>query len=350
MKRLIIADVKSNNNNGKCSGHYFAVAHNYLKLYGDCSEVKVAGGPIFKTAFNESQMFPLPHDSIVGTNQIINKLRTLKNCRFLFRNTTKEDVIVFQHSGASTTFMGIALFGSKKNNIYVIQYDTDAISSPLKRVIYRFAKPKIKGFICPSQRIALSYGINGCIVTDYIYSKNTINEGMQYDDRVYDIAIVGSISPDKGVVESVKALSTTNLRVLVAGQADSQQSEALVKISNSAHNITLALGFVGNEEYYGYIRQAKYCMLNYHGVYEDRSSGVVLDILFNGTPILGHRCKALQFVEDENVGLLFDDVESFDFSVLYDKDIYRSLQVGICSYLDKQRVYKQDVINYLRLI
>ena len=33
MKNIIIADLKSNNNKGKSTGHYFAVAQNYFELY-----------------------------------------------------------------------------------------------------------------------------------------------------------------------------------------------------------------------------------------------------------------------------------------------------------------------------
>lgn len=349
MKRLIIADVKSNNNHGKCTGHYFAVAQNYLDLYSKICPTIVAGGPIFKDNFKECQIFPLPFDSIVGMNPIINKWNTLNNCRYLFKSIQNNDVVVMQHSGASTTFMGIALFAKKKHNVFVIQYDTEAISTPLKRIIYHWAKRKIKGFICPSERITKAYDKEGCIVTDYIYPNEKTNIATPFENKVYDIAIVGSICPDKGVVEAVKQLAKTKLRVLVAGMADIKQTAVIKEICQSASNIELKLGFVSDNDYYGYIQKARYCMLNYHGVYEDRSSGVVLDILFEGTPILGHRCKALQFVEKEKVGLLFDNVANFNFDAINDKSLYTSLQKSIVCYLNKQKAYKEKMIDYLNL-
>ena len=349
MKRLIIADIKSNNNHGKCTGHYFAVAQNYLDLYSDICQTVVAGGPIFKKNFDDTQLLPLPYDCIVGNNPIINKWHTLKNCHYLFKSIKNDDVIVMQHSGASTTFMGIALFAKKKHNIFVIQYDTEAVSTPLKRMIYRLAKRNIKGFICPSERIAEAYGKEGCIVTDYIYPNEKVDIDTSFENKIYDIAIVGSICPDKGVVEAVKQLTNTQLRVLVAGKANIEQASVLKDICQSASNIELKLGFINENDYYSYIRRARYCMLNYHGVYEERSSGVVLDILFNGTPILGHRCKALQFVEKENVGLLFDNIANFDFNAINDKNRYTSLQKGIVCYLNKQKAYRQKIINYLNL-
>lgn len=49
MKRLILADVKSLNIKGKSIGHYFTLAQNYIDLFGDYCQVKIAGGPIYKT-------------------------------------------------------------------------------------------------------------------------------------------------------------------------------------------------------------------------------------------------------------------------------------------------------------
>lgn len=350
MKRLIIADVKSYNKNEKSTGHYFALAQNYLNLYQNVCEVKVAGGPIFATRFKKDNLFPLPYDFKFTKNWLLNKWKVLQNCRHLFRNTSIDDIIILQQSGLSTAIMGIALFASRKRNIYLIAYDTEAVTSFTKRLIYQFAKPKIKGVLCPNKSVADAYGISNCIVTDYIYPEDKEIIPIAYENKKYDIAIVGSIWPDKGVLEAVKYLSNTQYRVIVAGKGDETLTKQIKEICKSAENIEPHIGFVKDEDYCEYIRQARFCMLNYRGVYEDRSSGVVLDILFNGTPILGHRCKALKFVEDENIGILFNDLKDFDFSIIKDKTLYASLLNGIAQYLNKQKTYKQKVVNYLRLI
>lgn len=349
MKKLIIADVKSSNNHGKCIGHYFAVAQNYLDLYQSVCEVKVAGGPIFATQFRENNLFPLPYDFTSTKKWLLNKWKVLQNCRHLFRNTSIDDIIILQQSGLSTAIMGIALFASRKRNIYLIAYDTEAVTSYTKKLIYQFAKPKIKGVLCPNKSVADAYGISNCIVTDYIYPEDKKTIPIAYENKKYDIAIVGSIWPDKGVLETVKCLSKTQYRVLVAGKGDKTITKQIEDICKSAENIELHIGFVKDEDYCKYIRQARFCMLNYRGVYENRSSGVVLDILFNGTPIIGHRCKALKFVEDENIGILFNDLKDFDFSIIKDKTHYAALLNGIAQYLNKQKTYKQKVVNYLGL-
>lgn len=350
MKKLIIADVKSYNNNGKSTGHYFAVAQNYLDLYKDCCEVKVAGGSIFKTHFKPKDIFLLPYDYIPSMNWLKNKFRVLMNCRYLFRHVTADDVIVMQHSGASTTLIGIALFATKKNNINLIQYDTDALSSLSKRIIFKLAKHRIKSILCPNQNIADAYGLPSCIVTDYIYPKDGYKNSILFEKKKYDIAIVGSICPDKGVIEAARTLVKTNYRVIIAGKANKQLADELHKICDRSENIELNIGFIKNEDYYEYIRNARFCVLNYHGVYEYRSSGVVLDILFNGTPIIGHKCKALNFISTSNVGYLFDNINNVNFDDIIKKEMYENYQKGIETYLNTQKKYKQNIVNFLHLV
>lgn len=348
MRRLIIADVKSNSINGKSVGHYFSIAQNYLELYRKVIPIYVAGGPIFKQRFANVDIFPLPFDSIVGKCSLINKWNSLKNCRYLFKHTNRDDVVVLQHSGAVTTFLGIALFAPQKRNIYVIQYDTDALSSLVKKIIFRMARNKIKGILCPNETIGKAYDIDYCCITDYIYP--SFDKQLKYSllqDKVYDFSIVGSISPDKGTVEAAAFFSNTNYKVLIAGKANEAESAELKKIAQSSPNIELHLGYVSDDDYKKYISSAKYCLLNYRGVYADRSSGVVLDILFSGIPVVGRKCNALSFIHAENVGVLYDDISKFNFPSIFNESTYKKLQMGLSRYLVKQKEYREKVIKFL---
>lgn len=349
MKRLIIADVKSNNNKGKSTGHYFAVAQNYLDLYSDCCEVKIAGGPIFKTHFDEKDMFLLPYDFIPSVNWLKSKWRVLKNCKYLFKNAQPDDIIVIQQSGLSTAIMGIALFAKKKSNVYVIAYDTDAVTSSIKRLIYKLAKHKIKGLLCPHKHVADAYAIPSCIVTDYIYAKQITKSAVTFENKKYDIAIVGRIRSGKGVVEAAQYLAKTSLRVLIAGSGDEEMIKQIYAICEQSSNIELCIEYLSEAKYAEDIRSARFCLLNYHDTYEDRSSGVVLDIIFNGTPILGRRCSALEFIEKENLGFLFDNIEEIDNGIINNQKQYISFLKSIDNYIIKQKLYRKNVIEFLGL-
>lgn len=348
MKRIIIADVKSYNDKGQSRGHYFSVAQNYLDLYEKSYCIKIAGGPIFKAKF-KNKCIELPYDCISGENIIINKLRHLINCKYLFSNTSSDDAIIIQHSGIVTTFMGIALFAKKKNNIFIIQYDIEALSSTLKRFIYYIAKNKIKGIICPTLQIANAYKLPYCITTDYIYPKGNHINSTNYEDKIYDIAIVGSIHPDKGVIEAAKALSNTNLKVIIAGKGDKSLTDKIEQICQTCPNIELHFDYIDNENYFKYIQNSRFCILNYSGVYANRSSGVVLDIIFNGTPIIGHRCKALEFIESENIGYLYNQINAIDWKSIINEDKFGIYSTNIKRFLCKQKEFKSKIIDFIKL-
>lgn len=351
MKRLIISDVKSVNNKGKSGGHYFSLAQDYIDLYSEACEVRVAGGPVYETRFGKERMFRLPYDSVAGLPEWKQKWLTLMNCRYLFRHTTEKDVIVMQHSAAATFMIGIALFAKRRNNIYVISYDTMAISSVFKRFWYRLAKRHIKGFLCSNERVAKAFGRPYCIIPDYIYAGDARRvSAVAYTEKRYDFAILGTIWPDKGVVEAARRLAGTPYRVIIGGRASSKQiGEELREACRGAENIDLHIGFVADDDYRRWMRESRYCLLNYQGTYSERSSGVVLDVLFSGTPVVGHRCFATQFVEDEGCGYLFDDIMQFNPEEVMNEQRYACYTKGIFRYLAKQKDFKQRVINFLNV-
>lgn len=347
MKRIIIADVKSNNNNGRSTGHYFSLAQNYLELYNSICNVKIAGGPIYKTKFQDTDLFKLPYDNIVGENPIVNKWRALRNCYTLFRKTSKNDIIVLQHSGIITTLFGIFLFGSNKHNIYIIQYNTEAISSPQGRFIYRLTKRKIRGVLCPNDEVGKAYKIPYCVVTDYIYTEKKSTPIIGYKQKQYDFCIVGSIWPDKGVVEVAKMFSKTNYSLLIAGKPCNEEiKNELINITKNRSNIELRLEHIPDKDYYDYIQKSKYCILNYQGCYNNRSSGVILDILFNQVPVIAKRCNATTFIEKEKSGYLYNNIEEFNPNFVLNETIYNKYMNGIKSFLSKQEEYKQKIISF----
>lgn len=351
MKRLIIADLKSFNNRNLQTGHYFALARNYQELFSPICQVSIAGGPIYNTSFKVEELLPLPHDFIAGGNILKNKWGTLINWCYLMRQAQADDVIVLQMSGAVTNFLALALFGSKKKKVYYILYDTEALSTLIKRLIFRLAKSKTAGIICPSNVIGEAYHLPYCVVSDYIYTSDpTEMETIPFSEKRYDFAMVGRITPEKGIIEALKRLADTPYRVVVAGTPQNKEIEKqLQEFAASNPNLELHLGFVSDNDFYHYLRQSKYSLMNYQGVYGNRSSGVVLDTLFNGTPVIGHHSMALQFIEEESLGLLYDDIAQTDLSIVEDAKQHHFYTKRINSYLQKHRLYKDKLIEFLQL-
>lgn len=348
MKRLIIADIKSVNNNGKCTGHYFSVAQNYKDLFEKECKLLIAGGPIYQTQFKDDSLFKLPHSVCNKDSFFKKKWKVFKNFIFLLKNTTPDDVIVMQQSGAATMLLFLSILAKQYHKIFIIEYGTESRAGFIKNIIFNLAKKKVKGVICPNDRIGKTYERPYCVVTDYIYAGNGINLKEEYLSKKYDFSIVGSILLDKGVVESAEKVAQTKYTMIIAGKpCNAEIEEKLKSIALKAPNIKLHLGYISNEEYYGYIKNSRYSILNYSGCYSDRSSGVVLDMIFNGVPILGRNCNAFKFIEDKKLGYLFENIENVDFDKFMDDEIYNNYRSCIDSYLKEQLDYKKNLLNFL---
>lgn len=328
-KKIFIADILSHTSEGQSTGHYFSVARNYQEMFGE--RVVVAGGPIYKTGFKKASLLQLPYNA--GGGGIKGRLKTFANARKLFKEA-EGHTLVLQQCTTITTFLCIALFYRCKSKLFLIQYSREGFRSKLGKLLFKLARHKINGIICPNEMVGKAFmGIPYCIVPDYIYTSNTNTKFKLYSDRYYDFCIVGRLAPEKGVVEVAKTLANTKYKLLIAGKA---QTESLaMEISDvcaSASNIELHLGYVSDEDYYSYLHNSKYAILNYTGEYSERSSGVVFDTLFNGVPVIARQCKALQFIEDKELGFVYDEINKYDFDLSMQKAFHEKALQNINKY------------------
>lgn len=345
MKRIIIADVNSFCHNGTMTGHGIAVAKNFLGVLAKTGRGQVAGGPAYAAAFPDAVI--LKHNADSTRNVIRNKWGLWANMRELFR-ACKNDTIIMQSSGVVTMFLGLALFKPKGIRIFSVQYNTMAINSPLKRLLYRFCAGKIDGIICPTEHIGKAYGRPYCVVPDYIYTEANGTTFTDYSSKIYDFCMVGLIYPDKGMVPAAKRLAATPYRVIIAGKPATPQIEAeLCDIAASAPNIELRLRYLDSQEYTDIIRSSRYCILNYSGAYSEHSSGVVYDILFNGLPVVGSQCRSLQFIRQEGVGYLFDSIETWEPAPLLSQERYDDYRRHIAAYYQTHRAHQEKLLSFL---
>ena len=349
MKRIIIADLKSNNNNGICTGHYYALAENYRDVFSPFCEVKIASGPIYLKRFKKEEMLLLPYDYIAGESKIKNLIRIFFNARFLFKHVGKDDVVIVQQSQPAMILLVLlfTFFGQCK--LFQIQYSEEPMRRFSFKVMMFFARKKIKGLICPNEIVGNAYRLPYIVVPDYIYvEKETNKPRIAYSEKVYDFAFVGRIAKDKGVAEAVKAMGGKSYTLLVAGLPQNQEEENSLKdTAAKCSNIKLKLEYVDDDDYDNYINNSRYCVLNYQGTYVERSSGVVLDTIFRGVPIVGRKCRALQFVEDENLGFLYDDINEYNFSDLLNENKYASYLFSIDAYKLKFKKYRMKLVEYV---
>lgn len=350
MSRVIIADVRSHISGDTIRGHGFAVASNYLGVFRDVAEVKVAGGPAYSRKYGEAAI-DLPYDTEDTRPTWLNKLRIMQNMRRLFR-LCRKDTVVIQSSGVVTAFIGLILFKPAETRVFMILYNEEALNSCLKRFIFRFAKGKISGILCPNERIGKAHDLPYCIVPDYIYcgDGNTRHaKTIPYEDKRYDFCMVGLIWRDKGMVEAARHLAKTSCRVLIAGSLSGEEGleDDLRNACTGAENIELRLGYLSEEAYDRAIRNSRYCILNYSGAYSQHSSGVVFDILFRGTPVIGSRCQTLQFVDDFGVGCTYADIGALEPQRLLNESVYHDFCSHMVEYYATHQGYREQVKHFI---
>lgn len=342
MSRIVIADFNTHCRQGTCLGHSFAVADNYLHMFADAV---AAGGPIYASRFTRAEILPHQTDEKHGT--IVNKWLALRNLRALFRRC-RNDILVMQSSSVATAFFGIALFRPRVRKLFMIQYNTAGVSTPLKRLLYRFAFRYIDGIICPTETIGKAYGRPYCLVPDYICTPQQGATEIAYEHKSYDFCMVGLICRDKGIVEAARVLASSPYRVLIAGRADTPEiAEELQALADSCSNIELKLQYLSEEEYAASIHASRYCILNYSGAYSEHSSGVVFDILFRGVPVIGSHCRSLEFIRETQTGQLLDNISELNPESLLQEEVYNHFRRHIETYKASHREHRERLYRFL---
>lgn len=341
MRRLVIADIKSPVVGGGLTGHFFAVAKNYCDMFANNCNVAVAGGPIYQKQF-KNEIIALPFNVEVRKSRLANIIKYLFNAKELFCQS-EDDTIVVQQGGDTTFFVACALMcrKRKRNKLYLIQYSTAALQGRGKRMLYNLAKKYIDGIICPNAEIGKAFGRPYCVVPDYIYVPNETNcQTVPYEAKQYDICILGRIVEEKGIVEFLERFANAPYKMIIAGRAATESlANRLLELTNTHSNITLRLEFLSAGDYFNYLRQSRFGVLNYKEEYSKRSSGVVLDMLYHDVPIIGLKCKAFDFICDNKLGYIYDDLNTLDLSTIVTPQMHQAYIKSIVQYKLKQTLY-----------
>lgn len=344
-RRVIIADIRSMTVDGKAVGHYFSVAANYLDIFQKSCDVMVAGGPVFEQKF--SDLIRLPYDTDEKLSVTENKKRVFCNIRQLFTECAN-DIIVLQCSAVATAYLGIFLYKPSTCKVFLIQYNTLGIDSFLKKTLFCLAKNKIDGIVCPNDAIGSAYGLPYCVVPDYIYTGEGLCADGSFESKKNDFGMFGLIVPDKGIIEAARFFAGSEYSVKIAGYPqDEQVKKELLDICRKGENIELNLGYLSEEEYISGIKNSRYCILNYSGAYSEHSSGVVFDILFNGVPVIGKKCRSLEFIEKNNIGLIYDDISDVRFETIMNPQVYETYLRNIEKYFVEQRKNADTLVSFV---
>lgn len=349
-KKIIIADIQSSNIEGNCEGHYFSVAKNFYDVLKDRYDVYITGGPIYRTKFAAEKLIDLPYDNR-HKNVVVDFVHEICNSKSLYSKLDNSDIILFQCSATTATLLSLLLF-APANKIILIQYDKMICESYLKRTLFSLVRKKVSGIICPDSEIGESLKETYCVLPDYIYVPPKIHF---IREKTFDIGIYGILAAGKGIEEAVNFLVNTSYRVRIAGKIgnlpeDQEMYEHLLTIMHENSNISLDSRYLSDEEYKEYIRSSRYILLNYSESYALRSSGVLLDAIYNNTPVIVKKKKLASFVEMNSLGYVYDDIKSVDFELLLRTETIDFYQRKIKDYINQTNREIYTLYDFIKSI
>lgn len=350
MKKVLIGDVTGLHKNGQLIAHMPKVAWNYYNVLNKAFDTKIAGGPVYTQIFGNEVVHELPFDCNSKLKRciierLIVKLHEVKNTKELLKSNA--DIIIIQcYSRLLPILLGILFTPKKKQDIYLIQYFSSpqigSISRYIEKMLMKFVKSKLKAVLCTSERTGEYCNLPYYIIPDYFYIGDFENPPRKY---IYDIGMLGYMSPGKDIESVIEAFNDTKYRVIIAGSFSDKQRAEVCK-NKVASNITIIDKYLEDDEYDEYLSKVKILLLPYNDTYNTHTSGVALDAIFNYKPVLATNVTAFKFIETYELGILCDK-EMFENAAEDIVERYEDYLKNIHNYLITHKKIKADFIKFL---
>lgn len=305
MKKAIIADISSLSYEGKIYGHFVKAASLFKNVMDEDYDVIVAGSKAYKQNFSSDSLLELPFSR--KKEECKSKIKKIKDFCGELKNTRhvlaeKSDVLIFQSYSKLPIYMGLLLFTIRANRIYMIEYQKTEYQGIVQRIQSK-ALSKINGIITSSDTVGRHFGIEYIVIPDYFYTKPTKIDKIS---PIYDFGIVGTVANDKMYEDVVANLKGCPYTLIIAGKfMDSNRLKNLTEMADD--NITIQDKYLTDEEYKEILMKCRYIVLPYNPLtYSGKSSGVVLDALYNNKPVIVPRIDSFEFIEKYRVGIMYN--------------------------------------------
>lgn len=302
-KKVGIVDTLTLTKDGRIYGHFNKTAEQFFSILSSNTEVAIIGGKTYCSYFEKQNIIRLPFfttkDEFDSKNKIIKYIIRIKSIiNTLFSLASDCDVLIFQDANQTVLYTLLKYIPVQKD-VYLIKYSVEKRNKT--NIAYAKIKDKISGIITSIEDVGNFYGTRYLIIPDYF----PIETQKVEVEKKYDFAVLGTGMLYKDYEDVVNCFKNRSERVLIAGHfSDLERFQKLKAISTA--NITLRNEYLSDSEYIECICSTKYILLPYKPEgYEEKSSGVVLDAVYRGVPVVTTDLKSFQFIKNSGIGYVY---------------------------------------------
>lgn len=339
MKRIAIIDTLTLTHEGRIYGHFANTAKQYKTILEHDYDVTIVGGNTYSSYFENIRKLPFITDKDDFQNgkfikRLVLKIKVTLNVFVSIIHSY--DYYIYQDGNRNIVAFLLLILSFLRRKVVLIRY------TPCEHIEYKFitfSPNKIKQIITSLEDTKASYPIPSLIVPDYFPTIQSYNE----HDIQYDFVILGTIVEGKDYEDIVKAISNTKYSLLIAGHFGNK-NRLLELMSIKTDNITIIDKYLEQSEYDNFLNSTRYVVLPYKKeLYTNKSSGVTLEALYAGKPIIAVNNRGYEWIQKQNLGILYDNSIAEVMEKIEDEGLYNSITNNIVGFIEDMKSKENDI-------
>lgn len=345
-KKVYIIDYIGNSFEGKPIGHPHKVIIQIRNLISNSFDVNTALPKVYEGTIPIDIYLPHYCD-LHQRNMNFYRLKCFflkfKNLKYIF-SINKDDILLFANIDFSL-YLFLAL-SKRRENVIAINYFNYAnlrgFLGTIKKKIHLIAKNKMK--------VELNtYNFNDNeFVPDYYYESNEERD-MKEEEKV-DFLVIGTMNEAKDIISLINALKGSNFKLKIVGKFfDEDYYKNALKTSENSENIVIINKYLNSYEYKQEIINSRYVVLPYKtSIYNNLTSGVFLDALYNNIPIICPNTHYFNQFKSMRIGIVYENIN--EIISLVENDDYSSYQKSIIEFNTKlsEKTIRKKIIDLLK--
>jgi glycosyltransferase involved in cell wall biosynthesis len=313
-RELLLVDYIGNAGaDGKPAGHPLPALKQYVRLLQGEFRVKVCAPRNYSGKVQLD--FPLPFFQMAGKSRgfstFLDSARKLANL-FLLPPERPGEVRLFVNMDINLALY--CLFRRKRSRRWMVLYTLFDEGNSLARVAKAFLLRRLFAgmdrILCSGEALLASLPPEKTTwIPDFVYFGSASPTPQPQAGK--GLLCVGTMNRDKDILGLVRMAKAAGMELRVAGKfMDEGGFRAIREECEGCDKIVVENRYLGEEEYDSEIRRCAFVCLPYDPQsYRNRTSGVLLEVLFRGKPVIAPDFGFFRLVEGNGLGINYQNLE-----------------------------------------